>query len=261
MVKAQQVVKGKLVKKSWHPIISTTAFNSAPLGETYVAEPSAMTGMHLTVNLANLTGDIRQQGISLKFKIIEVDNGSGIATVVGYEASSSQLRRLVRRGVERFDDSVDCKTSDSKLIKVKPYAVTRASTSKAKISLVRLKLREEITNEVAKQTFDELVKNVISHKLQSSLKGGVKKILPLRALEIRRLQIVSEPKPKVSESGTNQDKKKEKAEAKKEEIQENKADEGEVAEEKTEEVKEDVKKDQTVAEPKTEEVKEEVKKQ
>ena len=65
---------------------------------------------------------------------------------------------------------------------------------------MRRKLREAITNEAAKQTFDELIRNVISHKLQSSLKSSVKKILPLRALEIRRLNLVSESEKKASES-------------------------------------------------------------
>lgn len=220
MVKAAQIVKGKVLKKSWHTILSTKAFNSTLLGETYVVEPAAMTGMHLTVNLANLTGDIRQQGISLKFRVNEVDNGSGIASVIGYESSPSQLRRLVRRGVERMDDSVECRTSEGKLIVVKPFAVTRASTGKSKISLVRKNLRAVIISETAKHTFDDIVKNVISHEFQNLLKGSIKKILPLRALEIRKLEIVSEKKQ--NEETTPKGKKKataEKAEAKKEAVE------------------------------------------
>lgn len=218
MVKAAQIVKGKVLKKSWHPILSTKAFNSTLLGETYVVEPAAMTGMHLTVNLANLTGDIRQQGISLKFRVQEVDNGSGIAAVIGYEASPSQLRRLVRRGVERMDDSVECRTSEGKLIVVKPFAVTRASTGKSKISLVRKNLRAAIISETAKHTFDDIVKNVISHEFQNLLKGSIKKILPLRALEIRRLEVVSGKQSAPKETAPEGKKKAtaEKAEAKKE---------------------------------------------
>jgi small subunit ribosomal protein S3Ae len=229
MVKAQPVVKGKLIKKSWHPIIATKAFNSTPLGETYVAEPSSMKGMNLTVNLANLTGDIRQQGISLKFKVIDIDQGSGVADIIGYEASPSHLKRLVRRGIERLDDSIECRTSDNKLIKIKPFGVTRALTGKAKISLVRIKLREAIASEVSAQTFDDLVTSVISHKFQSSLKSSVKKIFPLRALEIRKLKVISlEDKPKAlgedsaPESSVHKKTRRQKAETedKKEEISE-----------------------------------------
>ncbi|MAG16319.1 hypothetical protein CMO88_04615 [Candidatus Woesearchaeota archaeon] len=193
MVKTQPV-KGKLLKKSWHNILATKSFDSALLGETYLADPQSMVNSRLTVNLANLTGDIRQQGISLKFKISEITDGKGVANVIGYEASSSQLRRLVRRGVKRLDDSIECKTSDGKLLKVKPFAVTRAAASKVKMSLMRKKLREAIAIEVAKLTFDELVKSVISHNLQNALKSSIRKIFPLRAIEIRKLQLsLSEP--------------------------------------------------------------------
>lgn len=191
MTKAVQLAKGKALKKSWYPIVSTKAFESTYLGECYVAEPSMMLDRTLTVNLANLTGDIRQQGINLQFRISEVEDGKGIASVTGYDASPAQLRRLVRRGVERLDDSVVCKTSAGELVKVKPFAVTRTSASKSKLSMVRKLLREELGKEMLSQTFDDIIKTAISSKLQASLKTAVKKVLPLKALEIRRLKLVA----------------------------------------------------------------------
>ena len=190
MVKPKHVVKGKVLKKEWYPIKSTRAFNSTALGESYVVSPSLLLDRRLTVNLANLTGDIRQQGVSLHFRISEVDRGAGVADVVGYEASSAQLKRLVRRGVERLDDSVVCLTSDGKRLKVKPFAVTRASASKYKLRLMRGLLRKALVEEVGKQDFDSLVRSVISNKLQSTLKSVAKKVFPLRVFAIRKLELV-----------------------------------------------------------------------
>jgi len=200
MVKAVHQVKGKVLKKSWYPILATKTFDSAFLGESYVVEPSLLLNRHLTLNLANLTGDIKQQGVSLKFLISETNDKEGIATVMSYEASPSQLKRLVRRGVERLDDVVVCETADKKMVTVKPFAVTRTAASKHKLSLMRKLLRESITSEVKKQTFDELIRVVISNKFQISLKTMVKKLFPLKALEIRKLQII-QPKNKTDEEG------------------------------------------------------------
>ncbi len=186
---AQQQVKGKILKKSWYPIVATKSFDSTYLGESYVADPSLMIERTLTVNLANLTGDIRQQGINLQFRISEIEDGKGIAKVIGYEASPAQLRRLIRRGVERLDDSIVCETSEGEAVKVKPFAVTRTPASKPKLSMVRKILREEISKELKTMTFDDIIKLVISNKLQTSLKSSVKKIFPLKALEIRKLQL------------------------------------------------------------------------
>ncbi len=190
MAKAtRQLVKGKVLKKLWHPILATKSFDSTYLGESYVADPSMMIDRTLTVNLASLTGDIRQQGISLRFRISQIENGKGIAKVIGYEASPAQLRRLVRRGVERLDDSIVCETSEGEPARVKPFAITRTSTSKSKLSLVRKILRAELSKEIKNQTFDDLIKLVISNKLQTSLKAAVKKVFPLKALEIRKLEL------------------------------------------------------------------------
>ena len=183
-------VKGKVLKKEWRAIKATPAFDSQILGETYVSDPAIMQGRMLTVNLANLTGDIRQQGISLKFEVDEVTDGVGVASIIGYESSSTQLRRLVRRGVERLDDSINCTTSEGRIIKVKPFAVTRAGASKTKVSLVRKQIRTILATEIAKMTTDELVKSIISNKLQASLKTSLKKLMPLRAVEIRKLKVL-----------------------------------------------------------------------
>lgn len=203
----RQQLKGKILKRTWHPIVATKSFDSTYLGESYVAEPSMMLGRTLTVNLANLTGDIRQQGISLQFRISGIEDGKGVAKIIGYEASPAQLRRLVRRGVERLDDSIVCETSAGEPVKVKPFAVTRTSTSKSKLSLVRKILREEISKEVRSQAFDDLIKLLISNKLQTSLKTAVKKVFPLKALEIRKLQLIGNqmPEKKAADAQTKEE--------------------------------------------------------
>ena len=195
MVKNKRLVKGKILKKEWHPIKSTKSFNSTPLGEGYVNSPDQLLDRQLTVNLANLTGDMRQQGTSLKFKISEVDDGVGIAGIVGYEASSSQLRRFVRKGVDRLDDSVECRTGDNFSVRVKPFAITKTSTSKYKIRLMRNFLRQELIREIRKQNYDSLIRSIIANKLQSDLKSKVKGIFPLRTLAIRKLELVEKGKP------------------------------------------------------------------
>ena len=185
-----QQVKGKMLKKQWYPIRATKAFDSTFLGESYVVAPSMLLNRHLTMNLANLTGDIKQQGISLKFLISEISDDAGIANVVSYEASPSQLKRLVRRGVEIINDSIICTTADNRKVRVKPFAVTKTQTSKRKLTMIRKYLREALNGEISKYNFDDLIRNVISNKIQVSLKGGVKKIYPVRALEIRKLEMV-----------------------------------------------------------------------
>ena len=202
MVKSKRMVRGKILKKEWHPIRSTKSFNSTPLGEGYVNSSDQLLDRHLTVNLANLTGDMRQQGTSLKFRVSEIDNGVGVAGVVGYEASHSQLRRFVRKGIDRLDDSIECRTQDNFPVRVKPFAITKTSTSKYKVRVMRNFLRKELVREIKKQDYDSLIRNIISNKLQSELKSRVKEIFPLRTFAIRKLELVGGSMPLAKDSGS-----------------------------------------------------------
>src|SRR3989338_386771 len=189
MAKEKAALKGgKVISKSWYPIIATKEFDSKFLGESYVADSSLLLDTGFSINLANLTGDVRQQGVSLHFRVAEVEDNTGVAKVVGYEAAGSQLKRLVRRGVERLDDTFDCRTSEGTAVRIKPFAVTKNPTSKSRLTAVRKTLRETLEKETAKISFDSLIKAVISNELQTTLKNAAKKIIPLKALEIRMLK-------------------------------------------------------------------------
>ena len=65
MAEAKQVLK--IVKKKWLPIKASKFFDSELLGESYVVGPDQLLGRTVAANLANLTGDIRQQSVTLKF--------------------------------------------------------------------------------------------------------------------------------------------------------------------------------------------------
>ena len=200
MVKNKRVIKGKILKKEWHPIRSTKSFNSTSLGDGYVNSPDQLLNRHLTVNLANLTGDMRQQGTSLKFKVSEVDNGVGIAGIIGYEASSSQLKRFVRKGVDRLDDSIECRTGDNFSVRIKPFSITKTCVSKHKARVMRNLLRQELVKEIRKQNYDSLIRSIIADKLQSNLKSKIKGIFPLRAFAIRKLELVEKGRSSKKES-------------------------------------------------------------
>ena len=161
-----------------------------------------MMDRHLTVNLANLTGDMRQQGTSIKFNISEVNDGVGIASVVGYESSYSHLKRFVRKGVERLDDSVRCVTSDGAVVQIKPFAVTKTNTSKQKLRDIRSIIRKEMISQVRKQKYDSLIRSIIANKLQSILKTSAKKVFPLRIFVIKKMELIQPANPQLAKTET-----------------------------------------------------------
>ncbi len=76
--KSQASSKGK---KKWYSIVAPARFDNKPLGDSLVYEPEELIGKRVKVNLMNLTGEIKKQNMSIKFKVTEIKDAMGSAEV------------------------------------------------------------------------------------------------------------------------------------------------------------------------------------
>src|SRR3989338_1396914 len=188
MAEAKQALK--IVKKKWLLIRASKFFNNELLGECYVPGPEHLLGRTISANLANLTGDIRQQSVTLKFLVTSLENDAGIADVVSCEMSPSAIRRIVRKGSDRIDESFICEAENGQKVRIKPMIITKAASNSAVHRLLRKALVSSLVKYVRKHTFESLINEVITSKLQTTVKSELKKIYPLKAVEVRVLEIV-----------------------------------------------------------------------
>ena len=195
--------KVKIIRKKWLPIKATKFFDSEPLGECYVTDAEKLIGRTVTANLANLTGDIRQQAVTLRFIVNTLEGESGIADAIGYEMAPSAIRRIVRRGSDRLDESFTCETSDGQKVLIKPMIITKTITNSAVHSSLRKMLVGSVIKHVKKHTFDSLINEIITSKAQMAIKAELKKVYPLKAVEIKTLRLASSER-KVTESPVEQ---------------------------------------------------------
>ncbi|MAE42930.1 hypothetical protein CMO93_04105 [Candidatus Woesearchaeota archaeon] len=241
------MAKAKTLKKEWYPIIAPKIFRNAVLGETVVYEPEKMVGKGLSQNLMTLTNDVKRQNIKINFEIVKVENGKAFADITGYEMVQSSVKRLVRRNINKMDLSFTCNTSDKKTIRIKPILITRSAASGSVATKIRKNAQELLIKHIGSMTYDNLINDLISHKLQSTLKANLNKIHPLRICEIRSMHIVKVQSPEAKEKEKTVKKKEVKQEIKVEtKVEEKKA-------EKVEEskiVKEEINKDAKVEEKK-----------
>ena len=192
MAEAKQALK--IVKKKWFPIKASKFFNHEFLGQCYVPGPEQLLGRAIAVNLANLTGDIRQQSVTLKFLVSSLDGDAGVADVVSCEMAPSSIRRIVRRESDRIDESFVCEAENGQRVRIKPMIITKAATNSAVHRLLRKALVNSLVRYVKNHTFESLINEIITSKLQTTVKSELKKIYPLKAVEIRTLEIVREEK-------------------------------------------------------------------
>jgi len=196
----------KLKKKQWYHIIAPKQFDNIVLGETLVYEPSQMLGKTLSHSLMNLANDTKRQNVNIHFKVIEIDDNKAKTKIVGYVIIPSSVKRFVRRDSLKMDISFTCETADNILLRVKPLIVTKSDVKGSVAAKIRNNAISFLIKTIKKVSYDEVVNDLISHKLQSAMKENLNKIYPLKTCEIRYLGIEPIEKPQEVKADVKEEK-------------------------------------------------------
>ncbi len=174
-------------KKPWIKILAPREFGEKVLGETLLTDK--LIGRPLKLSLSSITGDFKKQNNILKFVIKEVKD-QAITELVGYNLSDAYLRRLVRKGKEKIDDSFICESKDKIRFKLKPFMLTRQKTSNSIITALIKKSREILTKYAKENSFVNIIRDITSNRLQMNLKKSLKDVYPLSMCEIKAVERV-----------------------------------------------------------------------
>ena len=189
----EQVVK--LKKKQWFPIMAPKQFDNVVLGETLVNDPNAMLGKTLSHSLMNLTNDSKRQNVNIHFKVVEIEGDKAKTKIIGYQIIPSSVKRFVRRNSEKMDLSFTCDTADNVFIRIKPLVITKADVKGSVAAKLRNTIASFLSKTIKKMTYDELLNDLILHKLQSLMRENLNKIYPLKVCEIRYMGLEERQKP------------------------------------------------------------------
>ena len=187
MVKKEIIKKAipKKKKKKWVTIYASSEFNNIDIGETLVVEQNEVLGKTLELNLADLTNDIKKQNILLTFAANKIQDQKVVCDIIGYELSPSYVKRVIKRARSKIEDSFLCSTKDDVKVRLKPVILTRSKAKGSILTLLRHKSRDYFVNNVKKQTYNEILADIMSHNLQKGLKEELKKIYPVSLTELR----------------------------------------------------------------------------
>ncbi len=222
----------KVKKKRWVVILAPKILNERPIGEAYVADPNLLIGRAISCNLMTLTNDIKTQNITMKFLVTEIKDAKAHTEPAGYSLNQTYLKRMMRRGKNRIDESYHLKTADNKTLRIKLFLLTNSVAKSSMIKVIRNKLKEKVAGIVEKNRYDDIFDGVISHKIQREIRGTINKMFPLKACEVKALK---EEKEKIKIAKKEEKKEPEKEKIKKEEKPEVKKEEKEEKKEKPKE--------------------------
>lgn len=195
MAEAKTEKAKKEKRKRWYPILAPKLFNEELLGESLIYDANSLLDRIVNTNLMNITNEVKHQNMNVRFRINKVEDNKAFTELISYEMLPSSIKRLLRRDVDRIDESFICETKDNALVKVKPILITKVSTKGSKLKMLRKLLISTIANEIKRESLNEFIHSVLSRKLQNTVKANLQKIYPLRVCEIRYFQLAKSGKP------------------------------------------------------------------
>jgi small subunit ribosomal protein S3Ae len=188
MAKDAQALKVR--KKKWFNIIAPRLFREVPIGEILLYESADMKGRRLTVNMMNLTNNPKNQHITVKLRIVDVKDGKGVTEFLGFQTTPSSIKRYVRRGRTKLEDSFIIQTADRKNVRIKPLIITSSVVPKSVTGVIKRVVRNSIARLAQKLTFDKLLEEIMSFKLQKHIGGMASRVTPIRNCEIKAFLLV-----------------------------------------------------------------------
>jgi len=174
-------------RKIWYRIVSPKLFGQMELGETYLASPEGAIGRNLKINLKDLTGNMKDQNAYVKFTVDELEGTTLKASISGYELTATSVKRMVRKSTDRLDDYLVFKTKDGKNVILKTLLITQIKAQRSVQKQLRLKMKAFLAEEVKNNTFETVVGNLVSRKIQMTLKKLLYKIYPVNDATVRVL--------------------------------------------------------------------------
>ncbi len=188
-----RTVKDKWRSKHWFKVRAPGLFQHVELGETVATEPEQVIGRTLETTLPELSGsaDSGKAHIKLRFRIERL-GGDGVAEArfIGHDLTSDYVRRLARRKRSKIDLALTVTTKDGIQVVLKPVAVGEQRLQTRLRAELRHQMVTILTEEAAKRSSAEFVREMLQGDLSKVLAHGVKTLYPLKKIEIRRSEIL-----------------------------------------------------------------------
>jgi ribosomal protein S3AE len=178
-----------IIKKRWYQIMAPPIFNGELLGETPCSEPKTLPGKTLRVNLASLTNDMRRQNTEISLIMDKVEGDKIRTSVIGVRILPTSIRRLVRKGRSRIDETIRAVTKDDKIVTIKALLLTRTKVKSSVAAELDGEVKRFVIKRVSTVDYEELADAVITGMFQKEIKDRLKKIFPLKMGDIKEFKL------------------------------------------------------------------------
>ncbi|HII54405.1 hypothetical protein COT30_01700 [Candidatus Micrarchaeota archaeon CG08_land_8_20_14_0_20_49_17] len=177
--------------KKWYTLYAPQLFSGNEIGELLAAEPETLLNRVVRMSLADLLGKMDPSTIYtfVKMRIKELKGTACHCVMIGHEISPVYMSTLIRRRRSILDVVRDVETTDGIKLRLKALIISVNKLSNNQKTALRNALSTLLAEAASKETFDKFIQEILFGKLSARLFNELKKIAPIRRVEVRKSQI------------------------------------------------------------------------
>mgnify|MGYP006093824517 FL=1 len=191
MARRKGRIKDKWRDKRWVQVYAPDSFNNVPIAYVPITDDENAVGRVLEVTLYDiLKGDPSQHQFKIYFQINNVEGDKATTIFKRYEYSKEFLRSLVRRGSSKVNFSIDVKTKDGYIFRIKLLALTHRQLNTSRQHALRLIAQDVIRKTIPEMTIDQFVQATCYSKINSDIMAAFKKVIRVRHVGLEKVKLV-----------------------------------------------------------------------
>lgn len=175
--------------KQWYTVNAPEFFEGKQIAQLIASEDKVLMNRIVRISLSDLTGDMTHSYALLNFRIFDIKGKSAFTKLIGHELSRSYLRTLVRRRRHVINEVCDVVSKDGQGVRVKIAAFTGTKISTPCRTAIRNAVKDEMIAAAKDHDYGQLMQELIFGKISSRLYNKVKKMAPIRRIEIRKTEV------------------------------------------------------------------------
>lgn len=175
--------------KQWYNVLAPKFLNEIEIAQVPALDEEHLMNRVLVIPLKEITRDLSHMYTNIKLRVCEIRGKTALTKFIGHEVNKEYIATLVRRRRDILNVVFPVKSKDDLEFKVKVVIVTNGICSETQKRSLRALLEEELTKKVKTMDFGEFIMEVLYGKTSAEMFAKLKKITPLRRVEIRKTEL------------------------------------------------------------------------
>ncbi len=175
--------------KQWFELIAPNLFNREKVAQIPAQDPQHLLNRIIEMPLKEITRDLSHMYINVKLRVEDVKGKQAFTKFIGHAVAREHLQALGRRSRSILYVVFSVTSKDGVEFAVKTVIITRGKASGKQKTLLRNKAKSFLLQKIQSGEFGKFIQEVIYGKASSELTGVLKKIYPIKRVEIYKTEL------------------------------------------------------------------------